>query len=160
MLKRAAQFAIVLALCPALSSAQGSHDVTAGGRGGSNTTKVIPMQANEASALQLLTFVLHLSDSQQEQLREAFDAALQTATPIAAKMQQGRSSLFEAVRSGKSEDQIRGLAQQEGTLVSQVLLLQAQTFAKLWASLDTDQKSRVDDFVYGNIRLVLPTSPQ
>jgi hypothetical protein len=160
MLKRAAQFAIVLALCPAFSFAQGSHNAMTRGQGGSDTIDASPAQANEASALQLLTFVLHLSNSQQAQLRAAFDAALKTAAPITTKLQKDKSSLFEAVRSGKSEDEIKGLAQQEGTLVSQMLLLQAQTFAKLWTTLDSDQKSRVDDFVYGNIRLVLPACPQ
>jgi hypothetical protein len=41
-----------------------------------------------------------------------------------------------------------------------MLFLQAQTFAKLWALLDSQQKGLADDFVYSNIRLFLPASPQ
>jgi hypothetical protein len=160
MLKRAAQLAGVLALCSVFSFAQTGHVVSIGPQADTAAGTSDGAQANEASALELLTLVLHLSDLQQRELRAAFDAALKTAAPISEKMQAHKSSLFEAVRSGKTEEQIKTLAAEQGALTSEILLLQAQTFAKLWSILNADQKSQVDDFVYGNIRLVLPASPQ
>ena len=58
-------------------------------------------QANEQSALELLTLVLKLNNSQQEQLHAAFNAALKEATPISDEMEHAKNQLFAAARSGK-----------------------------------------------------------
>ena len=155
---------IMLALSPALAFAQGKSGATqaaamsmpAPGAAASS----VPGQANEQSALELLSFVLKLSDSQREQLRAAFDAALKDAAPIAPQMTDGKNALFMAVRSRKSDEEIKHIAAQQVALTSQMLLLQARTFANLWALLDDQQKPLVDDFVYSNIRLFLPAVPQ
>lgn len=160
MLKCAAQVALVLALCPVFWFAQTGHVAPVSLQAETAAGTSDGAQANEASAVNLLTIVLRLNDSQQRELRAAFDAALRTAAPISAKLQAHKSSLFEAVKSGKTEEQIKTLATEQGALTSEMLVLQAQTFTKLWSILNADQKSQVDDFVYGNIRLVLPTSPQ
>jgi Spy/CpxP family protein refolding chaperone len=149
----AAQIAILLLMIPTVSLAQSAQDETPNVSTGT-------ARANEDSALTLISTVLSLNDSQQQQLRGDFDAALKTATPIMSQMQDDRLAVFGAVKSGKTEDEIQKLADQQGKLTSRMVMLQAQTFAKLWSILNADQKSQVDDFVYGNIRLVLPASPQ
>ena len=158
MMKGAAPLAIILALCPALSFAQGMPDGTQGGLGGGGVSGLV--QVNEESALSLISIVLHLGDSQQQQLRTAFDAAAKAAAPIATQVEDGKAALFAAVKSGKSDGEIKHLAEQQGALTSQMLTLQAQTFAKLWAVLTSEQKSEVDDFIYANIRMFLPAFPQ
>jgi hypothetical protein len=157
--------ATILALCPALARAQDKSGaaqsaVMSTPAPGADTTSSSLGQANEQGALELLTLVLKLNDSQQERLHAAFDAALKEATPIADEMEQAKNALFEAARSGKSEEEIRRLADEQGQLTSRMLFLQAQTFAKLWALLDSPQKGLADDFVNSNIRLFLPSSPQ
>jgi Spy/CpxP family protein refolding chaperone len=154
-----------LALCPAVVRAQGKSGaaqsaVMSTPTPSADTTSSSLGQANEQSALELVTLVLKLNDSQQEQLHAAFDAALKEATPIADEMEHARNALFAAARSGKSEEEIRRLADEQGQLTSRMLFLQAQTFAKLWGLLDSRQKGLADDFVYSNIRLFLPASPQ
>jgi hypothetical protein len=153
------------ALCPALVRAQGKSDAPQSPAmstptPGADTTSSSLGQANEQSALELVTLVLKLNDSQQEQLHAAFNAALKEATPIADEMEHAKNALFAAARSGKSEEEIRRLADEQGQLTSRMLFLQAQTFAKLWALLDSQQKALADDFVYSNIRLFLPSGPQ
>jgi hypothetical protein len=157
--------ATLLALCPALVRAQGKPDPPQSAAmstptPGADTTSSSLGQANEQSALELVTLVLKLNDSQQEQLHSAFNAALKEATPIADEMEHAKNALFAAARSGKSEEEIRRLADEQGQLTSRMLFLQAQTFAKLWALLDSQQKGLADDFVYSNIRLFLPSGPQ
>lgn len=154
---------ITLALGPALvcaqsksRAAQGMSMASPGATASGNSFG----QANEQSALELITLVLKLNDSQQQQLRADFDAALKQATPIADEMANSKDALFVAVRSGKSEDEVERLAEQQGKLTSRLLLLQAKTFAKLWALLDDQQKGMADDFIYSNIRLFLPANPQ
>ena len=156
---------VLVALCPALGFAQGKPNAAQAAAmstppPGADSTSSSLGQANEQSALELVTLVLKLSDSQQEQLRAAFDAALKEATPTADEMEHAKDALFAAVRSGKSEEEIRRLADEQGQLTSRMLLLQAQTFSKLWALLDSRQKGLADDFVYSNIRLFLPSIPQ
>ena len=138
-MKRLVKFLIILTLCSAVSLAQGRRGGArgGGGRGG-------PVEMDERTALLLLSTLLSLSDSQRQQLTTVFDAAAQTAAPIATQLEAGKGALFEAVKSGKSDDQIKNLAEQEGSLTSQMLALQAQTFSKMWALLDSDQKSKVD----------------
>ena len=155
----------MLALCPALARAQGKPDPAPSSAmstptPGADTSSSSLRQANEQSALELVTLVLKLNDSQQEQLHAAFDAALKEATPMADEMERAKNALFAAARSGKSEEEIRRLADEQGQLTSRMLFLQAQTFAKLWALLDSRQKGLADDFVYSNIRLFLPSGPQ
>lgn len=156
---------IALALSPALARAQGKSDAVQSAAMNTRTPDADTTgssfgQANEQSAQELITLVLKLNDSQQEQVHAAFDAAVHDSAPILDQMAHGKNAIFEAVRSGKSEEEIRRLADQQGQLTSRMLLLQAQTFAKLWALLDSRQKGLTDDFVYSNIRLFLPSAPQ
>lgn len=161
----AAGFSLIApVLSPAAARAQGSGAKPSAAMSApaleANTTGASLGPANEQSAQELITLVLRLNDSQQGQMRMAFDAAVKDAAPILDQMEHNKDALFAAVRSGKSEEEIRRLADEQGQLTSRMLLLQAQTFAKLWALLDSRQKGLADDFVFSNIRLFLPADPQ
>jgi hypothetical protein len=164
MVKRAAQFAMLLALCPILSFAQSGDQVTRGGlsssTSSSSTSISSSIETNEDSALSLLSIVLHLSDSQQQQLRAAFDLDVKAAMPIISQMDDSKTAFFQAIRSQRSEDEIKKLAEEQGKLTSQMLLLQSQAFARLWSVLNDEQRSQLDEFVYDNIRTFLPVCPQ
>jgi len=156
---------IALALSPAPARAQSKSDTKQSAAmstptPGADTAGNSFGQANEQSALELITLVLKLNDPQQEQLHAAFDAALKEATPMIEEMNHNKNELFAAVRSGKSGEEVRHLADEQGGLTSRMLLLQAQTFGKLWALLDSRQKGLADDFVYSNIRLFLTSDSQ
>src|SRR3984885_5667582 len=149
-MKRLAKFLIILTLCSAVALAQGRRGGARGG-GGQGGGRGGPVQMDEGTSLLLLSALLSLSDSQRQQLTTVFDAATLTAAPIATQLEAGKGALFEAVKSGKSDDQIKNLAEQEGSLTSRMLALQAQTFSKLWTILTSDQKSKVDASMYGYI---------
>jgi hypothetical protein len=104
--------------------------------------------------------LLNLNDSQQEQLRTAFDAAVKTAAPIATQMDSNKGALFEAVKAGKGDDQLKGMAEQQASLTSQMLTPQAQTFSKMRTLLTSDQKSQVDASMYGDIGEFLANAKQ
>jgi Spy/CpxP family protein refolding chaperone len=137
----------VAVLCPTLSFAQGRRG-TGGGRVRGTGA---PVQMDERTVLDLFSAILNLSDSQQQQLHAAFDAAVKTAAPISTQMENNNEAIFEAVKAGKSDDQVKTLAQQQASLSSQMLTLQAQTFSKTWAVLSSDQKARFDDLMYDDI---------
>ena len=163
-MKRLAKLLIILTLCSAVSLAQGRRGgargggaqgggARAGGRGG-------PAQIDERTAIVLISALLSLSDAQRQQLTTIFDAAAQTAAPIATQMEAGKDAFFEAAKSGKSDDQIKTLSEQQGSLTSRMLALQAQTFSKMWTLLESDQKSKVDRSIYGYIEDFLSDAKQ
>jgi len=147
MLRKVAVLLAIAVLCPTLSFAQGRRG-TGGGRVRGTGA---PVQMDERTVLDLFSAILNLSDSQQQQLHAAFDAAVKTAAPISTQMENSNEAIFEAVKAGKSDDQVKTLAQQQASLSSQMLTLQAQTFSKTWAVLSSDQKARFDDLMYDDI---------
>jgi Spy/CpxP family protein refolding chaperone len=158
-IKIAVGLALILMLGPSEAFAQGRRG-GGGGGGGRGGFRGGPPQVSEESSLQLLTAVLSLDDMQQQQLRTAFDAAAKTAAPIATQLEDDKNALFAAVKAGKGDDEIKSLAEQQGALTSQILKLQAQTFAKLWAILRNDQKAEMDDLLYANIGEFLANAKQ
>jgi Spy/CpxP family protein refolding chaperone len=153
-MKRLTIFLIIVALSPAISLAQGRHGGMRGGaRGGA-------VQMDDRTVLLILSALLNLSDSQQQQLGAAFDAAVKTAAPLATQIETGKEALFEAVKSGKSDDQINSLAEQQGSLASRMLALQAQTFSKMWTLLTSDQRTEVDALMYDDIGEFLSNAKQ
>jgi|SRR6516165_2081116 len=150
MMKRLAMFLIIVTLCPATPFARGRRGGFGGGRARGG-----PVHMDERLALDLLAVLLNLSDAQQQQLHTIFAAAVQAATPIATQMASNKEAVVEAVKAGKSDDQVKTLARQQASLSSQMLTLQAQTFAKMWAILRSDQKSHVDTSMYDDIGALL-----
>lgn len=147
MLRKVALLLAIAVLCPTLSFAQGRRG-TAGGRARGTGA---PVQMDERTVLDLFSAILNLSDSQQQQLHTAFDVAVKTAAPISTQLENNNAAIFEAMKAGKSDDQIKALVEQQASLSSQMLTLQAQTFSKTWAVLSSDQKARFDDLLYDDI---------
>src|SRR5580700_9646773 len=115
MLRKVALLLGVAVLCPTLSFAQGRRG-TAGGRARGTGA---PVQMDERTVLDLFSAILNLSDSQQQQLHAAFDAAVKTAAPISTQMENNNVAIFEAVKAGKSDDQVETLVEQQASLSSQ-----------------------------------------
>ncbi len=105
----------------------------------------VPRISNgRADRILLLSALLELNDAGQKH-RVIFDAADKTTAPLATQLVTDKQVLFDAVKSGKSARQIQKLAGQQGPLNSQRLTLRAETFAKMWALLTSQQKADVDD---------------
>jgi Spy/CpxP family protein refolding chaperone len=146
MLKRLAALIIITTLCSAVAPGRGERVQESSYQGFLATP-----QMDEQSTIIIMTAILELTDAQQQQLRANFDDAVKTATPIVAQMQATKTALFEAAKSANNEDQIQKLGAQVGTQSSQLAILQAHTFAKLWAMLTDQQKSQVDSTMYEEI---------
>lgn len=143
---------LLVALCPTAAFAQGRRGgFGGGGAGGAGRGRGGPVLMDERTVLDLFTAILSLNDSQQQQLRTAFDVSVAAAAPVATQLASAKQAVIEAVKTGKSEDQIKALSGQEGSLSAQMLILQAQTFWKMWAILNMDQKGQVDDLMYDDI---------
>jgi Spy/CpxP family protein refolding chaperone len=155
------RLAILLAVASLFSAAAPAQH--RGGRGGARGAHGA-IQMDEQTTIIVLSALLDLDDSQNKQLKTIFDAAAQAAAPIVVQMDNSNDALYEAVKAGKSDDEIKTLAAKEGSLTSQMLTLEAQTFAKLYAILTKDQKSQVDASMYADVAEFLssarpPSSP-
>jgi Spy/CpxP family protein refolding chaperone len=147
--------AVVLALAVGAgrADAQGRRG---GARGASGRGATIA--PDEQGTLLLLTALLDLNDSQRQQVRAVFDASAATAAPIAAQTTAAKDDLFQAAKAGSGDDQITTLAEQQGSRTSQLLILQAQTFSKVWGLLTDEQKAKFDDSMYTAIGVFLSSA--
>jgi Spy/CpxP family protein refolding chaperone len=147
MMKRFALVLVVVALVPTAAFAQGRQG---GGRtrGGGRATAVV---WNAHATLLLFEAVLELTDAQARQLDTVFSAAEETAAPVATALEAGKNALFEAVKAGRHDDELQKLAERHGDLAIQLQALQARTFARLWALLTAEQKTKVDQSTYEHI---------
>lgn len=115
---------------------------------------------DEHTELLLLTALLSLNDTQQQQLGAVFDAAVKTAAPLNTQIENGNTVIFQAVKSGQTDAQIKALSDQEASSRSQLFALQVQTFSKMCALLTSDQKKQVDDSMFTDIGQFLSLARQ
>lgn len=126
----------IVVLLPAPLFAQRGRGM-GGVRGG--VSRNIPIDAH--TTLLIFTALLSLTDAQQQQIGSSFDAAVKTAAPLNTQIENGKQAIFDAIKSGKSLDEIKTLTDHEGALESQLSALQVQTFAKMSLLLNNNQPS-------------------
>lgn len=99
---------------------------------------------NPEKMLQMLSDYLDLTPSQQEVAKSTMEATRKTNEPIVAQLkdlaEQGRT----AVQTGKTEAEMRALANAAGPLVSQVAFNHMQAMAKLYPTLSQPQKDKLE----------------
>ena len=141
------------------SSLYGRCSRAKGGRRGSMMSGGTSVSiVTKEDTVDLFVVLLELNDSQKEQLGTILDGAIQTAGPVQEQLNKGKQSLFEAAKAGKSDSEINQMADQQGSLSSQMLALQARTFAKVCSMLTGDQQAKVDSFLYDRIGSLLAGS--
>jgi Spy/CpxP family protein refolding chaperone len=147
-MKRSAIIFVALSFFATASLGQGRRGM--GGMRGGGAGRIAPAM-DEHTTLMILTALLTLTDAQQQQLGAVFDAAMKVAEPLNTQIENGKQAIFGAVKSGKSDDQIKALVDQQDKSTGQLLALQAQTFSKMCAMLTTAQKAQVDDTMFTDI---------
>jgi Spy/CpxP family protein refolding chaperone len=88
---------------------------------------------------------LNLTDAQKQQAESIFSAARQSAQPIHAQIKQNREALAAAVKSGASDAEIDKLSNNLAPLLAQSTAIHTKAFAKFYATLTPEQKSKVGD---------------
>jgi Spy/CpxP family protein refolding chaperone len=87
---------------------------------------------------------LNLTDAQKEQARAIMQSARQSGRPIAQQLKQNRLALRDAVKAGKSDADIDQLAASTGTLMGQATAIRTKAFAKVYALLTPEQRTKAD----------------
>jgi Spy/CpxP family protein refolding chaperone len=87
---------------------------------------------------------LNLTDDQKQQAQSIMKSARESAQPIAQQIKQNRLALRDAVKAGKSDADIDQLATSTGTLMGQATAIRTKAFAKVYALLTPEQRTKAD----------------
>jgi Spy/CpxP family protein refolding chaperone len=87
---------------------------------------------------------LQLTDAQQTQAQQIFQAAHANAQALETQLQGIHTQLASAVKSGAPDAQIDQLCSQAGTVMGQLMAIRTKAFAKFYAILTPDQKAKAD----------------
>lgn len=134
----AAVGAVAVAGLIALANPAAAHGSFGGGRGGGKLF---------ASSFQIAYMARHLdmTEEQKAQLRDVLDAARPEADRLADAMIDNRQSM-KALRKSEtfSEDEIRAIADQQGRLTADMIVLHARVRSQIGAILTPDQRERLE----------------
>ena len=87
---------------------------------------------------------LNLTDDQKQQAQSIMKSARESAQPITQQLKQNRVALRDAVKAGKSDADIDQLAASTGTLMGQATAIRTKAFAKVYALLTPEQRTKAD----------------
>ena len=87
---------------------------------------------------------LNLTDTQKQQAKTIFQQARQTAQPVREQLKQNRQALAEAAKAGNGEAAIQQLSARQGNLLGQMVAVRTEAFAKFYATLTPEQRTKAD----------------
>lgn len=122
------------------------------GGGGHRGESVMPNSGFSGTRLDHWAEMLKLSKDQKREIKAAMDDAQQAAAPIHGELVKVRLSLAEAVAAGKSQADLDKVIHTEAELDTQLTSLELQTFAKLVAVLEAEQKQRGVPLLFAGVR--------
>lgn len=134
----AAVGAVAVAGLIALVNPAAAHGSFGGGRGGGKLF---------ASSFQIAYMARHLdmTEEQKAQLRDVLDAARPEADRLADAMIDNRQAMKTLRKSETfSEDEIRAIADQQGRLTADMIVLHARVRSQIGAILTPDQRERLE----------------
>lgn len=94
--------------------------------------------------LQMLSDYLDLTPSQQELAKSTMEATRKANEPVVAQLKQIAEQGRNAVKSGKSEAEMRAIANAAGPLVSQLAFSHMQAMSKLYPALSQPQRDKLE----------------
>ena len=101
-------------------------------------------EAPRHNPVNFLATVLGLTDDQKQQATTLFDAAEQASIPLRESLTKQRQALNDAAKSNASDVQIDELATVLGDLSGQLAGIRTKAFAKFYAILTADQRTKLD----------------
>jgi Spy/CpxP family protein refolding chaperone len=95
--------------------------------------------------IDFLATVLSLTDAQKTQATAIFDAAETASAPLRETQGTQRTALNDAAKSNATDVTIDQLAATVGTTSGQLVAIQTKAFAKFYALLTTEQRTKLDE---------------
>jgi Spy/CpxP family protein refolding chaperone len=88
---------------------------------------------------------LNLTDAQKQQARAIFKEARQSSQAVQQQLKQSREALAAAVKAGAPDAEIDRLTSSMSPLLAQSMAIHTKAFAKFYATLTPEQKTKVGD---------------
>ena len=93
----------------------------------------------------LIAGYLDLTESQKAEAETIFKSAHESAEPFVTQVKQGHEVLVDAIKAGKSEQELGQLTDQQGAVVGKVGKIYATAFARFYTTLTPEQKEKAED---------------
>jgi periplasmic protein CpxP/Spy len=87
---------------------------------------------------------LNLTQDQKQQTRSIMQAARESSKPVVQQLRQSRQAVREAIKAGKTDAEIDQLSANVGNLAGQVAAIRARAFARTYALLTPEQRTKAD----------------
>ena len=94
--------------------------------------------------LEMLTKMLSLNNSQQEEVKAILDEEDVTTKPLVDQLTQASDSLLAAQKAAAPEAEIDQLARSMATICEEILVVDVKAQSKIYGQLSADQKQKVD----------------
>jgi hypothetical protein len=123
-------------LCTSMAMAQG------GGKSGKNSggNMGAPLGPPVATKFDAIANTLNLNKDQRKAVKTILDDGAKEAAPLRDQTSKSRVAVGEAIGAQKSEDELKQIARSSSDVAAQLVTLELQTFAKVFATLDDTQK--------------------
>jgi hypothetical protein len=110
-----------------------------GGGGGGDMGGGMPMAA-APSKLDNISNALNLSKDQKKAVKTMLDDGAKEALPLRDQLSKTRLAVAEAIQNKKSDDDLKQAETATAAVAAQISHLEMKTFAKIYSSLDDNQK--------------------
>ncbi len=126
---------VVLAATPTFAQRGG------GSRGGGDAglTDAGPAVSNR---LDIITQVLQLDKEQKKFVKTTFDHAQSESAPVRERLTRSHEAIGEAVRDGKSPEEMDGLIKNHAAVAAQMARIEMEAFAQVFLKLDQAQQDK------------------
>lgn len=93
---------------------------------------------------------LSLNESQRQEIEAVVTAQQEVNAPLMEKIQEGKRQLMEASRGGEMDEaKIAGLAEEQGKLMSEMMISRVQMKRQVFALLTPEQQKMAEEFCDG-----------
>jgi Spy/CpxP family protein refolding chaperone len=108
-------------------------------RGGMGNMGYTPSKPNK---LDIWTNILKLEKDQKKEVRSIMDEGQKQAAPIREQMAKAHVQIAEAIKAGKSQDEVDQAVKNYSSLETQMTGIEMSAFSKIYKLLDSDQKAK------------------
>lgn len=98
------------------------------------------MMMNRGMMMGRMAQRLNLTDAQKTQAKEIFQAARESAKPVAADLATARKALRDAVKANAPDPQLDQLSAKVGTLEGQLTAIRTKAFSKFYNTVLTQEQ--------------------
>jgi len=104
----------------------------------------ITLSAGRPNPLAVLSSMLGLTASQQDQAKAVLDEEAAASKPLVEQLKQASESLMSAQKTGAPDAEIDQLARNIADIAGDILALDAKAQSKIYGQLSAEQKQKVE----------------